>query len=397
MNVVERIVAFNAGRDPRRLAMKYTRMRASPFAFLRGTCHLFQVSLGRFDLPESPAAWACGDLHFENFGSYKADNRLVHFDINDFDEAGLAPASWDLVRFLASLRTAARDLSLSDDEADTLCSAFVERYADALALGKARWVERETATGAVADLLGQLRQRQRAEFLRKRTIGRGAKLALRVDSGKALPTTSEQKARVGAFMEKFAATQSDPGFFEVIDVADRIAGTGSLGTERYVVLVRGLGTPDAHYLLDLKRATTSALLPHVPLAQPAWRNEAVRIATLQQRMQAASMAFLHAVTLGRDAFVLRELQPGEDRVDVDRARDSLDRFRDVIHTMADVVAWAQLRSAGRQGSADADALVDFGTARAWRRPLVSASRRAAKQVVADWQTFRAAKNALPLL
>jgi uncharacterized protein (DUF2252 family) len=396
MNVVERIASFNAGRDPRRLAMKYAKMRASPFAFLRGTCHLFHESLGRLDLPDSPPAWACGDLHFENFGSYKADNRLVHFDINDFDEAALAPAAWDLVRFLASLRTAARDLSLTDDEADTLCSAFVDRYADALAFGKARWVERETATGAVADLLGQLHERSRAEFLRKRTVGRGAKLALRVDSGKALPTTAEQKARVEAFMAKFAATQSDPAFFEVIDVADRIAGTGSLGTERYVVLVRGLGTPDGHYLLDLKRAASSALLPHVTLPQPPWRDDAVRIATLQQRMQAASMAFLHAVNLGRDAFVLRELQPGEDRVDLDRARDSLDRFREVIHTMADVVAWAQLRSAGRQGSADADTLVEFGTARAWRRPLVSASRRAAGQVVADWQQFRAAETALPV-
>ena len=108
------------------------------------------------------------------------------------------------------------------------------------------------------------------------------------------------------------------------------------------------------------------------------------------------MAFLHAVTMGRDSFVLRELQPGEDRVDLDRARDSLDRFREVIHTMADVVAWAQLRSAGRQGSADVDALVTFGTARAWRRPLVSASNRAAKQVVADWQTFRAEGDGIPL-
>lgn len=300
------------------------------------------------------------------------------------------------MRFLASLRTAARDLSLADDEAGTLCSAFVDRYADALASGKARWVERETATGAVADLLGQLHERSRAEFLRKRTVGRGAKLALRVDSGKALPTTAEQKARVEAFMGQFAATQSDPAFYEVIDVADRIAGTGSLGTERYVVLVRGLGTPDGHYLLDLKRAATSALLPHATLPQPPWRDDAVRIATLQQRMQAASMAFLHAVAIGRDAFVLRELQPGEDRVDLDRARDSLDRFREVIHTMADVVAWAQLRSAGRQGSADADALVAFGIARSWRRPLVAASRRAARQVVADWEMFRAADTAPPL-
>lgn len=395
MNVVDRLVAFNAGRDPRRLAMKYARMRKSPFAFLRGSCHLFHASLARTELPESPPAWACGDLHFENFGSYKADNRLVHFDINDFDEAALAPAAWDLVRFLASLRTAATDLALPGHESDGLCSDFVDRYADALAAGKSRWVERETATGAVADLLGQLHERQRAEFLRKRTVGQGARLALRVDSGKALSTTTEQRNRVSGFMEAFAATQSDPAFFEVMDVADRIAGTGSLGTERYVVLVRGRGTPDGHYLLDLKHAPASTLASHVSLAQPPWRDEAERIATLQQRMQAASMAFLHPVTIGRDAFVLRELQPGEDRVELDRTRDSLDRFREVIHTMADVVAWAQLRSAGRQGSADADALVAFGASRTWRPPLLSSAHRAAREVIADWEAFTAAGD-MPL-
>jgi uncharacterized protein (DUF2252 family) len=390
MNAAEGIVAFNAGRDPRRLALKYARMRKSPFAFLRGSCHLFQASLARSALPDSPPAWACGDLHFENFGSYKADNRLVHFDINDFDEAALAPASWDVVRFLASLRTAASDLALPEHETDGLCGDFLDRYADALAAGKARWVERETATGAVADLLGQVHERRRAEFLRKRTVGEGTRLALRVDSGKALPTTTEQRKRVGAFMEAFASTQSDRAFFEVIDVADRIAGTGSLGTERYVVLVRGRGAPDGHYLLDLKHAVASTLAAHVPLAQPPWRDEAVRIATLQQRMQAASMAFLHPVTLGRDAFVLRELQPGEDRVELDRTRDSLDRFREVIHTMADVVAWAQLRSAGRQGSANADALVAFGASQTWRDPLMAAARRAALEVIADWKAFVAA-------
>ena len=44
-------------------------------------------------LPHSPVCWICGDLHIENFGSYKGDNRLVYFDLNDFDESILAPVS----------------------------------------------------------------------------------------------------------------------------------------------------------------------------------------------------------------------------------------------------------------------------------------------------------------
>jgi hypothetical protein len=58
--------------------------------------------------------------------------------------------------------------------------------------------------------------------------------------------------------------------------------------------------------------------------------------------------------------------------------------------MADVVAWAQLRSAGRQGSANADALVAFGASQTWRDPLMAAARRAALEVIADWKAFVAA-------
>src|ERR1039458_9125760 len=86
-DIADVIARFNAGRDPERLAMKYRAMRTNAFIFLRGTCHLFYAGLP--DVPllrDAPAAWACGDLHLQNYGSYKGDDRLVYFDINDFDE-----------------------------------------------------------------------------------------------------------------------------------------------------------------------------------------------------------------------------------------------------------------------------------------------------------------------
>ncbi|HEY2187158.1 MAG TPA: DUF2252 family protein, partial [Caldimonas sp.] len=87
-NIVKQILRYNAGRDPERLAMKYRNMRGDAFIFLRATCHLFYAALpSEAVLRKAPAAWACGDLHVENFGSYKGDNRLVYFDLNDFDEA----------------------------------------------------------------------------------------------------------------------------------------------------------------------------------------------------------------------------------------------------------------------------------------------------------------------
>jgi hypothetical protein len=94
MAVAVAIHKFNQGRDPERLAMKYAKMRANPFTFLCGTCHLFHLRLPvERVLDDAPKVWVCGDLHLENFGSYKGDNRLAYFDIIDFDEAALAPCT----------------------------------------------------------------------------------------------------------------------------------------------------------------------------------------------------------------------------------------------------------------------------------------------------------------
>lgn len=159
-NVVERIRQFNAGRDPERLAQKYQAIADNPFSFLRGTCHLFYEDFPAGDFVENaPAGWLCGDLHLENFGTYKGDNRLTYFDINDFDEGMLAPAHWDLSRFLVSLLVAAESIKVRPAEALALCHCFLDTYASTLSRGDARWVERTTATGMVRNLLSELRKR----------------------------------------------------------------------------------------------------------------------------------------------------------------------------------------------------------------------------------------------
>lgn len=390
MDIVATIRAFNAGRDPERLALKYAKMSQSPFIFLRGTCHLFYQRAAGLDLPDAPPAWTCGDLHFENFGSYKGDDGLVYFDMNDFDEAALAPATWELVRFLASVLTGAAGLKFERAEAVALCVAFLDAYRAALADGKARWVERETADGLVRDLLDSLRGRLRPAYLDTRTELRGGKRRLRADGRKALPATDAQRGKVEKFMGAFAATQDDPKFYKVLDVARRIAGTGSLGVERYVVLVAGKGSPDGNYLIDLKQALPSALAPHVKPAQPNWRNEAERVVAVERRMQAVSMAFLQPVTIGTTSYVIRGLQPSEDRVDLERWDGKLRRAAGVMKTMGEVVAWAQLRSSGRQGSAIADELIDFAGRGDWRVRLLEAAEHAASQVEEDWRVFAGA-------
>ena len=394
MNLIEQIEAFNAGRDPDRLKLKYAAMRASPFAFFRGTCHLFYDDLSRVGIFKSaPLTWSCGDLHLENFGSYKGDNRLVYFDLNDFDEAALAPASWDLVRFLASLRVAADGRSIAQEDAERLCATFVDTYASALACEKSYWIERETSEGLVRTLLDELQTRQRMSFLDNRCVWKGKRRSLRVDGVKALPVSTAQWTVVSDFMQAFAQTRPNPDFYSVIDIARRIAGTGSLGVDRYAILIRGKGSPDANYLLDLKQALPSALGHRVKVKQPAWASEACRVVAVQRRMQAVSMAFLHPVLLQGEPFVLRALQPSEDRVTLHAAHQRRSELMRLVETMGRLTAWAQLRSAGRAGSATADELVDFGLRCKWRGKLLDASRACALKARSDALEFNAAYDA----
>lgn len=390
MDVVQRILAFNNGRDPQRLRLKYRAMRASAFAFFRGSAHLFYDRLPRNGIFRSPLVWSCGDLHLENFGSFKADNRLVYFDINDFDEAALAPASWDLVRMVSSLRVAADNVTVRKSEAEGLCSLFVESYATALGLGKEYWVERDTAEGLVRSLLEGLKTRRRADFLNSRTQMKGKVRRLRTDGIKALSPSNEQRVLVEAFMAGFALTQPEPDFYEVLDVARRIAGIGSLGVDRYAILVTGKGSPDGNYLLDLKEAMPSVLASRVAARQPQWPTEAHRVVTVQRRLQAVSPAFLQPVLLAESCYVLRALQPSEDRVTLDAATQGRGALEQTMQTLARMLAWAQLRSSGREGSATADELVDFGRRAKWRQKLLDASLACADQVLRDAQVFNAA-------
>ncbi|MDB5139616.1 MAG: hypothetical protein JWR12_1532 [Mucilaginibacter sp.] len=100
----ERLKAFNSHLLPDMVQLKYEAMTENSFRFYRGTCHLFYEDLSKANpLPLSPLGWICGDLHVENYGSYKGDNKLVYFDLNDFDEGILAPVCYELARMVTSI------------------------------------------------------------------------------------------------------------------------------------------------------------------------------------------------------------------------------------------------------------------------------------------------------
>ena len=393
-SIKHRINAYNLGRDPDILALKLQAISDNEFSFYRGTAHLFYEDLPKTPIfNNAPYSWICGDLHLENFGSYKGSNRLSYFDINDCDEAVLGPSTLDLTRFLVSVLVGAKSLALSQKQALNLCNTFLDSYIQALKLGEAYWIERASAKGMVRKLLMSLKKRTRADFInsRSRTNKKGER-KIDVGNGKALPASDAAQAKIKEFMHEFAKTQSSPAFFNVVDIARRIAGTGSLGLERYVILIDGNAkkSKEDYYLLDLKLCNQSAASIYTqPIIQPDWQTEAQRVVTIQRRLQAISPAFLSDVTIGNKSYLLKELLPTQDRLNLNQVNGKVEPLAEVIHTMGKITAWAQIRSSGRQGSAITDDLIQFAeNSQDWRKDLLDYAVQYAKVVNNNWQEFR---------
>lgn len=398
-NIRDRIYQFNLSqpRDPDLLKAKYQYMREeqeNPFIFFRSTCHLFYEDLPiKSWFKKAPLVWICGDLHVENFGNYKADNRHVYFDVNDFDEAVLAPCTWEIARLLTSIFVSTETYSVGLQVAEKLCQKFLNSYIKTISEGKAYWMGEDIAPPVIEDLLARKNQVKRKELLEDRTVldQEKQRRSLKIDFKKAKPISDQQRQKVTSFMEVFALQQPNPKFFKLLDVAQRIAGKGSLGIERYVLLVEGKGSPDGNYLLDLKRALPSSLATYTVWAQPKWESEGDRIVSIQKRLQAIPIAFLHSVTIGKDSFVLRELQSTQsptDHLKIEKWDDKLQKSEQLMLSLGQVVAWSHLRSSARQGSASVDQLIDFASKSKWKTEVMEYAKTYSQQVKQDWKEFR---------
>lgn len=388
-DVVGSILEYNANRDAARVAIKYRLMRQDPFSFMRGTCHLYYQDSPIRDsvLNEAPIAWISGDLHLENFGCYKGDNRLIYFDLNDFDEAVLAPATWELGRWLASILVAADALQLPREDALQLCRIGLASYSEALRTGKGRWLERDTAKGMIRSLLDPMKLRDRKTFLDSRTCLHKGRRQIEVDGKRAFALDPQDKQDLMTFVEAYAYEQSDPDFYRPLDAARRIAGTGSLGIDRYVILIEGRGGSEENFLLDLKQAIPSALSPYVKHKQPDWVSEAHRVVSVQRWAQAIAPAFLSAVMFQGRPFVFKGLQPTQDKLKLTGWNGKLKRLDQVIRSMGEIVAWSHLRSGGRCGSAITDQWVVFGEQCLWQTSLINDAIIQAEKAEADWKKY----------
>jgi len=198
------------------LELKHTRMAASALLFLRATFYRWMQIWPYLceELSHAPQVLSVGDLHVENFGTWRdVEGRLI-WGINDFDEVYPLPYTLDLVRLASSARLAiaAQHLEIDPEKA---CDAVLKGYRDGLEAGgrpivlaeEHRWL-REMALGELRDPVLFWQKMDRLRTVRA-GIPKGARKAL--DS---LMPEAGIPCRI----------------------AHRIAGLGSLGRQRFVAL-----------------------------------------------------------------------------------------------------------------------------------------------------------------
>ena len=108
------------------LKAKHKLLKSSAFAFLRGTYYRWAGKIEAIcpELRDAPAVLAVGDLHAENFGTWRdAEGRLV-WGVNDFDEATVLPYAYDLVRLAASARLAPKARLSYGEAADAILEGY---------------------------------------------------------------------------------------------------------------------------------------------------------------------------------------------------------------------------------------------------------------------------------
>lgn len=306
--------------QPDLLIRKHVRMCASPFGFLRGSAPMYwQLLADHPELQEGPggAGWLVGDLHLENFGAFRPDAPVngdhgdkAAFGINDFDDATQGPWRLDLLRLATSLLLNLHQLQVDGVRAVQLTRVLVDAWAEAI---HGEPLQDEPA--CVTALLDKVRHRSRKDLLDARTTVKGDnRFLLRGDRYLDLSPELAGAAR-HAFSQYVQSLDGgpDPEAFRVLDMAFRVAGTGSLGGLRIAVLVQGKGGRDGAWLFDMKAQgppSTEALLPTPANLEPAQRVLDAMRACLDQPLKLAG-----TTRLGADSMLVRRLTPQEDRLD----------------------------------------------------------------------------------
>ncbi|HEY1930928.1 MAG TPA: DUF2252 domain-containing protein [Acetobacteraceae bacterium] len=294
------------------LPLRYGRMRASPFAFLRGSAAIMAA-----DLAQTPSTGvrvqSCGDCHLANFGTFASPDGAPVFDVNDFDETLPAPFEWDLKRLAASFAVAGAARNLPERTCRQLARSTVYAYRAHMATLSRMpphdaWRSRIDVT-QVLDGIEDPRLRER-ELKRLHDVTLAShrgypKLIERHKGGWRIhlrpplifplmglaDDTHEQAARTAFESYKISLPEERRMLvdrYKLADLAFKVVGIGSVGSFCAIAL---LVTPDdATLLLQLKEARRSVLEPYA--GRSMYDNHGKRVVVGQHLMQTESDIFL---------------------------------------------------------------------------------------------------------
>jgi uncharacterized protein (DUF2252 family) len=309
------------------VSLRYGRMAASPFAFLRGTAVVMAHDLARTPTT-GIAVQLCGDAHIGNFGGYGTAERSLVFDLNDFDETHVGPWEWDVKRLVASAVVLGRECKIKSADRRRIACAMVEAYRERMReLSDAPYLDiwltpilAETAVDhfaadaePIARAFAEGQDRTNLSAREKLAESRHGRLRFRHDP----PLIARRVDRLRREVDDVVAgyRRSLPvdrrvlfDRYNLIDVARKVVGIGSIGLGTYVMLLQGVDDEDP-LILQLKEARESALAPHVNASR--FSHNGQRVVAGQRIMQAASDPFLGWTRfVGRDYYVrqLRDMK-----------------------------------------------------------------------------------------
>ncbi|MCF3133325.1 DUF2252 domain-containing protein [Streptomyces olivochromogenes] len=325
------------GRDrlPELLPLRYGRMIASPFSFLRGAAAVMAA-----DLAAQPhtglTVQLCGDAHLLNFGVYASPERSLLFDVNDFDETFPGPFEWDVKRLAASIAVAARDNGQSETQARAAVLGAVGAYRISIRrlarLGElAVWYERIEADSLlplvrsaqrrrrVESSLTRARRRTSLQVLGKLTEEAGGRRRIIHDPPLLEPACASDMASLRKIFSDYRSTLSEErrillDRYRFVDAARKVVGVGSVGLRCFIVLLAGRDGEDPLFL-QIKEARKAVLEEHLPTGP--YVHPGHRVVAGQRLLQAASDIFLGWMTgpQGR-AFYWRQLRDMKGSADV---------------------------------------------------------------------------------
>lgn len=203
------------------LLLKHVRLRESPFHFLRGSYYRWSELWPQLcpTLTSAPPVLAIGDLHLENFGTWRdAEGRLI-WGINDFDEATVLPYTNDLTRLAVSARFAAAESKI-EIKLKEITANLLSGYTESLTAGGRPFVLAESEPWLADQITAAERDPQ--QFWKK-----------------LLSLSEETFPLPPAASSALEALLPQPGL--AYQLVHRVAGLGSLGQPRWVALAHWQG------------------------------------------------------------------------------------------------------------------------------------------------------------